>query len=335
VQVAYSVPLYEERGIYLVQSKDQGKTWSDPHQVFDGAAGGFDVVGAPSLSAAGGSVHVLWDKQAISLDGLVTSLGLYYARSEDAGLAFSEASLVVEAPVAWREMAADGQGNLHRLWWRPDVTSTLWDQVSADGGRSWQIPQRLPAEAGLATVTADPAGRLHLVGLGLDPLGHWLWDGDRWQVEPALRWPAGTQPENEAPAELLAVAVSQTGHMVVLMVRPAGEENPDERRLDFAVRALDLPRSQPATKVAPTPAPTDTATPAPTAAPASATSAPATEVTPAATATREAASVQPAAVLPGAGTALAQIPRALWPVALLLLAVLGLAVLQAIGAKSR
>ena len=86
VYVAYSVPVNDERGIYLVQSKDQGTTWSEPLQVFDGAAAGFDLVGAPSLlTSENGFLHIIWKQQSIQGDGVPQPISLYYARSEDGG----------------------------------------------------------------------------------------------------------------------------------------------------------------------------------------------------------------------------------------------------------
>lgn len=85
--MAYSVPVNERRGVYLVHSKDSGATWSKPVQVFDGTTAGFDLVGAPSLlRLANGSLHVTWKEQSIQGDGAPQSLSLYYARSEDGGL---------------------------------------------------------------------------------------------------------------------------------------------------------------------------------------------------------------------------------------------------------
>ena len=183
IYVAYSVPVNDERGIYLVLSKDQGTTWSEPLQVFDGAAAGFDFVGAPSLlTSANGSLHIIWTEQSIRGDGVAQPLSLYYSRSEDGGHTFNNAELVVEEPVAWRDIVTDGKGNLHLLWRLQDTLTTVWDQFSLDGGYTWQHPQGLPDEGSLASVTRDPAGRLHLVGIGLDALSHWLWDGGRWQL---------------------------------------------------------------------------------------------------------------------------------------------------------
>ncbi|HSJ85870.1 MAG TPA: hypothetical protein VK909_01590 [Anaerolineales bacterium] len=249
--VAYSVPVNAERGIYLVQSKDHGTSWSEPIQVFNGAAAGFDLVGAPSLlTSANGLLHIIWKEQSLQGDGDALPRSLYYARSDDDGQSFSDAKLVVEEPVAWREIVTDGKGNLHLLWQPQDTPTTVWDQVSLDGGHTWQYPQGLPDIGKLAAVSTDPAGRLHLVGVGLDALGHWLWDGSRWQSEPPLDLTLSSQ--KESPVELLSAAVNTLGEMMVILAEPTGEGDEVERTLLYANRTLQLPVKQTAIQGVPT-----------------------------------------------------------------------------------
>jgi hypothetical protein len=145
---------------------------------------------------------------------------------------------------------ADSAGNLHRLWQPPDDLATVWDQVSRDGGRSWQAAQRLPAEDGPAAVTVDPAGRLQLVGVGLSSLSHWLWDGSRWQADVSHRWTMTGLPEGAA--DEVAAAVSQEGDLVVVWAAPTGEDNSTESQLLFAARTLALPSGQTALAATPT-----------------------------------------------------------------------------------
>lgn len=251
IYVAYSVPLNEKRGIYLIQSKDQGTTWSEATQVFDGATAGFDLVSAPSLlTAANGSLHVIWQEHSIQGEGDPQTLSLYYAQSEDGGLTFNEAKLIVEEPVAWREIVTDDTGNLHLLWQPQGDLTTIWDQVSFDGGRSWELPRGLPAKGVAAAAMVDFVDRLHLVDVGPDSLDHWLWDGSRWQSETPLSWPLASQQEN--PVELLAAAANKQGEMIVVLAQPTGESDTAEKILLFSMRILDLPQKQNVTEVVPT-----------------------------------------------------------------------------------
>jgi hypothetical protein len=251
VYAAYSVPVNEERGIYLVQSKDKGASWSEPLQVFDGEAAGFDLVGAPSLlTSENGLLHVIWKQQSIQGDGVPQNLSLHYARSEDGGRTFGDAELVVEEPVTWREIAADDKGNLHLLWQQPDTMTTVWDQVSRDGGRTWQFPQGLPDAGMTVTITVDSVGRLHLIEAGPGSLGHWLWDGSRWQLEAPFHWSLASQQEE--PVELLAASINKQGNMVVVLVVPTGAGDAAERILLYSIRTLELPRRETAIEEVPT-----------------------------------------------------------------------------------
>ena len=247
VYVAYSVPVNDERGIYLVLSKDQGATWTEPLQVFDGAAAGFDLVGAPSLlTSADGLLHVIWKEQSIQGDGVPQPLSLYYARSEDSGQTFKDAEQIVEEPVAWREIVTDGNGNLHLLWQPQDTLTTVWDQASLDGGRSWEFPQGLPNEGTTPAIMVDPVGQLHLVDAGLSSLGHWLWDGSGWQPEAPLEWSLASQPSGAG--ELLAAAVNMQGKMVVALAVPTGASDAAETLLIYSSRTLNLPPQQTTTQ---------------------------------------------------------------------------------------
>jgi hypothetical protein len=62
VYVAYSVPLNEERGVYLVQSKDQGKTWSSPLLIFNEVKAETDFIGSPSLLVDMNALFILSGK---------------------------------------------------------------------------------------------------------------------------------------------------------------------------------------------------------------------------------------------------------------------------------
>lgn len=249
IYVAYSVPVNEERGIYLVQSEDQGTSWSEPIEVFDGAAAGFDLVGSPSLLTSQDSfLHIIWKEHSIQANGVPQPLSLYYTRSEDGGSTFREAELVVEEPVTWQQIVVDDQGILHLLW--QDTMTTVWDQVSLDGGLSWQIPQGWPYEGTTAAIMVDSVGRLHLVDAGPGSLDHWLWDGSRWQPETPLGWSLASP--QEGPPALLASAVNKQGSMVILLAVPTGAGDVAERMLLYSNRTLELSPGQTASQEVPT-----------------------------------------------------------------------------------
>jgi hypothetical protein len=320
IYVAYSVPIYEERGVYLVTSEDKGDTWSEPIQVFDGAEAGFDLVGSPALLVAtNGHIHFLWKRQSIPTEGASEPLSLYHAWSEDAGRTFSEPELVVEGPVTWHKIVADGEGNLHRLWQRSDAPSTLWDQVSDDGGHSWEVPQQLPAEDGHPTVTLDPAGQLHLVGPSDGSLSHLLWNGSRWRAEAPLPW-SPALPQDE-PVEVLAGAVNTEGEFVVLLRERTSAGAETASLLQHMTQHLSLPAGQGTTPGESITSPLSTNVPA----------SPAPE--PSATPPAEEGSPAPAPIQ--SSDALTPFLVTVLPSALLLLAVFGAVALRVFRGRTR
>ncbi len=327
IYLVYSVPLNEQRGIYLVQSNDHGTTLSEPSQVFNGAAAGFDLVGAPSLLVSkDGFLHIIWTQESIRGGGVPQPVSLYYTRSEDGGDTFNDAERVVEESVAWREMMADGKGNLHLLWQPQDAPTTVWDQVSVDGGNTWQYPQGLPDEGGLAAVTGDPAGRLNFVSVDPNSLGHWLWDDGRWQLETPPNWSLSTQQETQV--ELLAATVNKQGKMMVVLAEPAGQSNVAERKLLYSTRTFELPSKQTAIQENPT-----QPLLRPTLAPATPT--PERSSTPASTADSELANSQSQTDRNETNDPISPYIMALLPVALLLLGVLGFVIRRAAQVKDR
>jgi hypothetical protein len=320
--LAYSVPVNNDRGIYLVQSKDQGATWSEPIQVFNGAAAGFDIVGAPTLIISeNDSLQLIWKKQSIQGDGVAQSDALYYSRSDDGGHTFSDAAPVVKEPVAWQEILTDGQGNVHVLWQPQDTHTTVWDQVSVDRGTTWQYPQGLPDTGSPVAALTDVAGRLHLVGVGSDALGHWLWDSGRWQSEAVLK--SSFFSQKDSPVELLAAAINKQGKMMVVLAQRTGDAELAQVALHYSSSELELPSVQTTVQKTPTKAAaTPTRTPA--------TSTPAPMLTPTTT------DDNPAATQTGQNSgSISPLTMALFPVGLLLLSVLGIVIWRVARAKDR
>ena len=326
IYVAYSIPVNQERGVYFVVSKDEGATWSAPLQLFDGTAAGFDFVGAPSLLAtADGSLHVVWDVQSVQGDGSPEAVSLYYARSEDGGHIFDPAELILDESVAWRDLVTDSKGNLHLLWQPQGTLTTVWDQVSMDGGHTWQYPNGLAVTGRLVTVTSDPAGELHLLDIDPAALGHWRWEGNGWKPDVSLSIPVSAQLENSA--ELLAAAVNKQGKMMVFYTEPTSVGNGQERVLLYSTRSIDLPRIQPQTQNAATKTQV-----APTTSP----NTPAPENTEIAVGTPQSEPTStPVLTDNDAGGRISPFTIALVPVALLLLGVLGVMIRQVVRTKDR
>jgi hypothetical protein len=273
INIAYSVPVNDKRGIYLIQSADQGANWSAPRQVFDGAPAGFQVVGRPTIwSAAQDALHILWPQEAIRSDGKIEPLSLWYARSEDGGESFSPPQVVVDAPVTWQTIISDGTQTVHRLWRQADAPDTLLDQLSFDGGRTWEIAQRLPVGWESTDITLDGDGRLHLAGVGFLALEHWQWENGRWQADEPAREAPGSQAAD--PVTGLAVAVNSDGKMVLVFSQPPATGALADGQLLYTTRQLNPPETKvdsQATATNEPPAPTQAvSTAAPSASPESA-----------------------------------------------------------------
>jgi len=322
VYVAYSVPVNEERGVYLVQSKDKGKTWSSPLRIFNEVKAETDFIGSPSMLVdMNGFVHIIWENQSIQVDGELQPRSLYYARSEDGGLTFSDAELVVEAPVTWREILIDGEGNLHRLW-QQDMMPTVLDQVSMDGGRSWQVTL-LSTGGGTSAIAVDANDRLHLLSGSPSLLLHRFWEGGHWQAEVPFRWSLDFQDENLTG--LMAATINSDGQMIVVQSVQTGEAG--EQQLLYATRNLDLSSVPSTIRQSPDESPLPTELPI--------ESIQERPVEPAAAVNSESASNPVPIVRNNNNDPLALLTGALLPVVLLLLSVLGIVVMRTARARVR
>jgi hypothetical protein len=266
IYVVYSIPLNENRGVYLTYSDDQGSTWSSAVLAFDAVAAGWAMVDNPRLAMTGtGDLHLIFTRY--SLPSGTGSLGLYYAQSGDGGQSWSAAAGVVEKPVVWSELIAFGQGTVHRLWQElSSGRATLWHEASTDNGATWTrtAPASIFGETvGTPGVTWDPAGQLQLLqmvsrGNTSYVLQHWMWNGSTWSTERNMdvHLAAATQISN------LVSSASLDGHLSVLFTgRSINLENGlTQDNLYFAHRTYQLPEILPTPQPQPTPAPDLSAT---------------------------------------------------------------------------
>jgi hypothetical protein len=186
IVIAYAVTLNEGRGIYMIQSTDQGRTWTQPVKVFDAVAEGWEMVDQPKLAVTqDGTLHLLFTKYALL--GEPQSEGLFYSQSADGGMTWTPAEVVSEQPVQWSELIAY-QGVLHRLWQEQNkLVARTNHQVSTDGGKTWGAVNKIPSSADLNSepdVSVDGTGNLHFVqvsGKESQIFEEWVWNQDHWQ----------------------------------------------------------------------------------------------------------------------------------------------------------
>ena len=194
--VVYAVPLNENRGVYLVQSTDNGLSWSPYVQIFDGVASKWDKVDAPKITISGeGGLHVLFTRQSIRNDQLV---GMYYSQSQDGGVSWNVPQVISEGSVSWSDIVSYGEQTIHMLWQEDNglVVANL-SQVSQDGGASWGKVLDVTDVGEMAspvTLATNGDGQLSFIQLNVEKpasgagddtlkLYDWKWDGISWNPE--------------------------------------------------------------------------------------------------------------------------------------------------------
>lgn len=188
IMVAYSIPLNESRGIYLIQSSDWGVTWSQPSQVFDGVQAEWEMVDDLHISATDNQhLHLIWTQYSLpDGDG---PLALYYTQSTDGGKTWQQPQMVTRSAISWSAILSAGDQIVHRAWQeikngRPAISF----EVSLDNGITWERVTNISLPEiinGMAQLHLDRNGNPHLLELGQTPTNHfvlyeWIWNGTGW-----------------------------------------------------------------------------------------------------------------------------------------------------------
>jgi len=282
IYVAYTIPLNEDRGIYLTRSEDDGDSWSDAITVFDGGEAGWDLVGPANLTQTeDGSLHLLWTRWTQLPE--MQSVALAYARSEDDGQTWSEPEIVTEEPLLGSAILGVQERFIHRIWkGLIDGRPVIWHQFSEDGGLSWSSAGRVVDPGiipGPTSLIADQNGNPLIVQLAESNAGQlllqeWVWTTDRW-VQGERR----ILQETAVNADAIAAIAAPDGQIGVLYgsLIADGTTLIDEiiytsrqwQVEDTTVTRTPLPTITPTPEVLPTetpipqPSPTPTATLAP------------------------------------------------------------------------
>lgn len=193
---AYAVSVNEERGIYIVQSNDNGENWSVPVRAFDAVSVSWEKVEQPRLAlSSDGILHLIFIRDAFR-EGQAT--GLYYSRSTDGGVTWGDAQIISESEIQWADIASYGDKTIHIAWQEYDgLVFANISQLSKDSGVTWGKQNNITGVNEAATpvyLASDVRGLLHFVQLvnksdvqeygqkGL-VLQDWKWDGSAWNLE--------------------------------------------------------------------------------------------------------------------------------------------------------
>lgn len=275
--VAYSIPVNEGRGVYLIQSADGGASWSAPLLLFDAAEAGWFGIGAPQLQLAPDNRFHLALIRQFSFD----KVGLYYAFSLD-GRTWSAPEERFVGNVVWNQLAVEPSGVVHLLWAvEENGRTTTWHTVSKDNGSVWQaavpITDLVGAHHNIA-LTQDAAGSPYLLQVQDDFLLTRRWDGTRWLSLESLNL---TITANEVVTQLYALSKGRDLDVIYVsrMTSPVDETSaaadivpgssdtlpvaPIQDNIYVVQQQLELPADMqtptPSSLPTPSPSPTDTA----------------------------------------------------------------------------
>jgi hypothetical protein len=189
IVIVYAVPLNENRGIYIVQSDDLGKNWSQPTLIFDAAAANWDSADQPVITLSGdGSLHLLFSH--VSLREGNQPEGLYYSMSSDGGITWTQPEVVSDKPVQWSQIISFDELTLHRIWRENDgSTYDIYHQISGDGGKTWGTSIKIPSAGNTSTqvsLTTDWEGQVYIAQAHVEDkrliVQVLKWDGFRWSA---------------------------------------------------------------------------------------------------------------------------------------------------------
>jgi len=193
--VLYAVPFNDGRGLYFTTSSDLGSTWSNPLEVFDAAAAGWEVIHEASLVVDQQEhLHAVWSRAASPNQD--SPLGIYYAQSLDGGLTWTQPLTISEETDSQPKLIVSSDNHLHLVWVHATFNGhQLLHQWSADGGQTWSRPAPVPGVGIVAPevgLTADASGSVYLAGIELTKEGsagifYLRWNGETWTDRDSIR----------------------------------------------------------------------------------------------------------------------------------------------------
>jgi hypothetical protein len=179
-------------GLYVVNSKDDGGTWSDSVPIFLAHSDAPNISLLHLIKSKSGSLHAIWGVYSIGGQGR----GIYYARSDD-GNEWSKPFLLVYSPDGLGTQTPtiiEYNGTLYALL---NMTPKITMKRSLDDGKAWDDPSIIfPRHVGVngsLSLVIDGNNDLHLFfgqRISGNPDIHGLWHSmlvnNRWTEPDAL-----------------------------------------------------------------------------------------------------------------------------------------------------
>ena len=127
--------------IYYKRSADAGATWESDMRLTNNPA----ISGSSSIAVSGDTVHVVWNDNRTGL------WGLYYKRSTDVGMSWSQDTLLTpNGNIGPTTICSDGSA-LHVAWSDArDGNDEIYSMHSSDGGTTWSADSRLTFDSALS-----------------------------------------------------------------------------------------------------------------------------------------------------------------------------------------
>jgi len=270
IYALYTVPLNEQRGVYITSSQDGGHQWSEPALIYNAAEDNCEMVEKPSFTVYGSHVlSALW--VCSTVPGGIGPLELMASTSFDGGTTWSPAEKVVSGSITWTRVI-NTYSKIHRMWQEfKDGKTSIWHSVSEDGGETWQTPKNIYSGGGTSTpadLASDGGSQLFLTLITQEDnhspnLEYLLWDGQNWAPKESVK--LSNNSINDITA--IAASVASDGYLVVALANYAPQDatglHPNQITvMDIPVKISEAASGQttPESQVSPTLEPTAEAT---------------------------------------------------------------------------
>jgi len=194
LHLAYSY-IADISAVCYVRSTDGGQSWSRP-MLFETPRSDAATDRPQMALGEDGTLHMVWG--LVPTSNYYGGLGVYYARSTDAGQSWSdpvridEDSLRVLGKGAWlASVAVIGSTEVHVVWDAHTEAGKRYHQWSRDGGVTWSgaepVWHSFISQTGPNPMMVDSAGTLYLFSLGAPDWGQRQglyfsrWNGANWE----------------------------------------------------------------------------------------------------------------------------------------------------------